>query len=165
MLDFHAFLWYLMCYQQKGALKMKWNVIIQDSKTGYFKSYNIFEYPDFRISMENLFKRQYPQERFLSELDQEIHHYFRAKIEWEMCITAWPPHINSKEISRIISDYHINRSTEQPLPKQIHVNVTKCYKIDVYSQLRANWERFADYMLSENQKYVTSLITNPHSLD
>ena len=26
---------------------MKWNVIIQDSKTGNFKSYNIFEYPDF----------------------------------------------------------------------------------------------------------------------
>lgn len=144
---------------------MKWNVILQDSKTGKFKSYNIFEYPDFRISLENLFKRQYPQERFLSELDQEIHHYFRVKIEWEMFITAWPPHINSDEISRIISDYQINRSPKQPLPEQIHVNVTKCHKIDVYSQLRANWERFADYMWNENQKYVTSLITNPHSLD
>ena len=144
---------------------MKWNVILQDSQTGNFKSYNIFEYPDFRISMEKLFKRRYPQERFLSELDQEIHHYFRAKIEWEMFITAWPPYINSEEISRIISDYHINRAPEQPLPEQIHVNVTKCYKIDVYSQLRANWERFAEYMWSECQKYVTSLITNPHSLD
>ena len=98
---------------------MKWNVFSQDSKTGKFKSYNIFEYPDFRISMENLFKRQYPQERFLSEIDQEIHHYFRAKIEWEMFITAWPPHINSEEISRIISEYFINRSPKQPLPEQI----------------------------------------------
>ena len=115
--------------------------------------------------MENLFKRQYPQERFLSELDQEIHHYFRAKIEWEIFITAWPPLIDSDEISRIISEYHINRSPEQKLPEHIDVNVTKYYKIYVYSQLRANWERFADYMWSENQKYVTSLITNPHSLD
>ena len=144
---------------------MKWNVILQDSKTGNFKPYNIFEYPDFRISMENLFKRQYPQERFLSELDQEIHHYFRAKIEWEMFITAWPPHINSDEILKIISEYHLNRPPEQALPERIALNVSKWYKIDVYSQLRANWERFADYMLSENQKYVTSLITNPHSLD
>ena len=144
---------------------MKWNVILQDPRTGDFKLYNIFEYPDFRISMENLFKRQYPQERFLSELDQEIHHYFRAKIEWEMFITAWPPYINSEEISRIIYDYHINRSPKQPLPERIAVNVSKRYKIDVYSRLRANWERFADYMWSENQKYVTSLITNSHSLD
>jgi len=144
---------------------MKWNVILQDSKTGNFKSYNIFVYPDFRISMENHFKRQYPQERFLSELDQEIHHYFRAKIEWEIFITAWPPHINSGEISRIISEYHINRSSEQALPERINVNTTKWHKIDVYSQLRANWERFADYLWSENQKYVTSLIANPQSLD
>ena len=101
----------------------------------------------------------------MNELDQEIHYFFRVKIEWEMFITAWPPHIDSDEISRIISEYHINRSPEQPLPEQIHVNVTKYHKIDVYSQLRANWERFADYMWDENQKYVTSLITNPHSLD
>ena len=101
----------------------------------------------------------------MNELDQEIHYFFRAKIEWEMFIAACPTHINSEEISRIISEYHINRSPGQPLPEQIHVNVTKCHKIDVYSQLRANWERFADYMWDENQKYVTSLITNPHSLD
>ena len=82
-----------------------------------------------------------------------------------MFITAWPPHINSEEISRIISEYHINRSPEQLLPERIAVNVTKRYKIDVYSLLRMNRERFADYMWSENQKYVTSLITNPHSLD
>jgi len=82
-----------------------------------------------------------------------------------MFITAWPPHINSEEISRIISEYHINRSPEQLLPERIAVNVTKRYKIDVYRQLRANWERFADYMWGENQKYVTSLITNPQSLD
>jgi len=144
---------------------MKWNVILQDSKTGKFKSYNIFEYPDFRISMENLFKRQYPQERFLSELDQEVHYFFLAKIEWEIFITTWPPHINAEEISRIISEYHVNRPSEQALPERIAVNVSKWYKIDVYSQLRVNWECFADYMWSENQKYVTSLITNPHSLD
>ena len=130
---------------------MKWNVILQDSQTGNFKSYNIFKYPDFRISMETLFKQQYPQKRFLSEIDQEIHHYFRAKIEWEMFITACPPYINSDEISRIISEYFINRSPEQPLPEQILVNVTKCYKIDIYSQLRTNWERFADYMWRESQ--------------
>ena len=43
---------------------MKWNVILQDTTTGKFQPYNIFEYRDFRLSMENLFKKQYPEERF-----------------------------------------------------------------------------------------------------
>ena len=144
---------------------MKWNVILQDSQTGHLKPYNIFEYPDFRLAIENLFKQQYPKERFWKELDQEVHYFFRAKIEWEIFITTWPPHIDTEEISRIISECHINRPPEQALPERIAVNVSKWYKIDVYSQLRMNRERSANYMWSENQKYVTSLITNPHSLD
>ena len=47
---------------------------------------------------------------------------------------------------------HINRTPEQRLPERIDVNVTKWYKIDVYNQLQANWERFADYMWTESQK-------------
>ena len=54
---------------------MKWNVILQDTATGKFQPYNIFEYRDFRLSMENLFKKQYPEEHFLKELDLEIHYY------------------------------------------------------------------------------------------
>ncbi len=76
---------------------MKWNVFLQDSQTGKFKPYNIFEHLEFRLSMENLFKKQYPKERFLNELDQEIHYFFWAKIEWEVFITTWPPYIDAKE--------------------------------------------------------------------
>ena len=39
---------------------MKWNVFLQDSQTGKFKPYNIFDNQDFRLSAENLFKKQYP---------------------------------------------------------------------------------------------------------
>ena len=138
--------------KKKEGFKMKWNVFLQDSQTGKFKPYNIFDNQDFRLSAENLFKKQYPKERFLNELDQEIHYFFWAKIEWEVFITTWPPYIDAKEISRIISEYHINRTPEQRLPERIDVNVTKWYKIDVYNQLRANWERFADYMWTESQK-------------
>ena len=78
---------------------MKWNVILKDTKTGKFQPYNIFEYRDFRLSIENLFKKQYPEERFLKELDLEIHYFFWAKIEWEIFITAWPPYISKNEIN------------------------------------------------------------------
>ena len=88
---------------------MKWNVFLQDSQTGKFKPYNIFDNQDFRLSAENLFKKQYPKERFLNELDQEIHYFFWAKIEWEVFITTWPPYIDAKEIS--LSLIHISEPT------------------------------------------------------
>ena len=83
----------------------------------------------FRLSIENLFKKQYPEERFLKELDLEIHYFFWAKIEWEIFITAWPPYISKNEINRIISEYHINRPLEQELPERIDVQVLKYQKI------------------------------------
>ena len=131
---------------------MKWNVILRDYETGKLKPYNIFEHEAFRLAIEKLFERQYPKDRFLKELDQEARYYFWAQIEWEIFITTWPPYIDAEEICRLISEYHINRPPEQPLPEHIDVNVTKWYKIDVYSQLRANWERFADYVWRESQK-------------
>ena len=91
----------------------------------------------------------------MRELDLEIHYFFWAKIEWEISITAWPPYIGKDEINRIISEYHINRLPEQALPERISVKALKCQKIDVYKQLRANWERFSEYMWMESQKYVT----------
>ena len=114
--------------------------------------YNIFEHEAFRLAIEKLFERQYPKDRFFKELDQEARYYFWAQIEWEFFITTWPPYIDAEEISRIISEYHIHRPPEQALPEYIDVNVAKWYKIDAYSQLRANWERFADYMWRESQK-------------
>ena len=131
---------------------MKWNVILQDAATGKFQPYNIFEYRDFRLSMENLFKKQYPEERFLKELDFEIHYFFWAKIEWEIFIATPSNYIDKEEISRIISEYHVNRPSEQEIPEHIGVNVMKYQKIDVYRQLRDNWERFSEYMWRESQR-------------
>ena len=130
---------------------MKWNVILKDSQTGRFQPYNIFECRDFRAAVEKIFEKRYPKERFLKELDQTCHYFFWAKIEWEIFVTPWPPNINAEEISRIISEYHINRPEDQSLPERVAVNITKCYKVDVYRQLHDNWERFADYMWRESQ--------------
>ena len=133
---------------------MKWNVIQRDTQTqtGKFRSYNIFEHPGFRLSMEDIFRKQYTKERFLKELDQQIRCFFRANDEGEIFITTWPPYIDAVEISRLISEYHFNHSREQAPPEQIDVNVEKRYKIDVYGQLCANWDRFAGYMWGEPEK-------------
>ena len=75
-----------------------------------------------------LFKKRYTKERFLLELEHEADYFFRAQIEWEM---LFPP---------------------MNIAKHSKYNALAWYKIDVYEQLRVNWERFADYMWAECQK-------------
>ena len=131
---------------------MKWNVILKNYSNGNLMCYNIFDDVEFRMNIEKLFERKYDQKRFLEELDLEVRHSFWAKIEWEMFFTTWPPYIGAKEIERIITEYHINRKPGEPLPDKIEVTLEHFRKIDVYTQLRANWERFSDYVWRESQR-------------
>ena len=131
---------------------MKWNVILKNYKTDKLCAFNIFDDVEFRINIEQLFERKYDKKRFLEELDLEARHSFEAKIEWETFFTTWPPYIAQDEIERIINEYHINRQPGVPLPDKIRVTTEHYRKIDVYAQLRANWERFSDYVWKESQR-------------
>ena len=130
---------------------MKWNVILKNYSTGKLYAFNIFENVEFRMNIEKLIERKYDRERFEKELDGEAHYSFWAKSEWETIFTTWPPYIDAEEIERIINEYHINRNPGEPLPERVDVNLESKYKIDVYAQLRANWDRFVDYVWRVSQ--------------
>lgn len=131
---------------------MKWNVIVRDITTGTIGPYNIFDCADFRIAVEKIRAQKYDKIRFLEELDREADYCFRAQIEWETFFTTWPPYIGAEEINRIITEFYLNREQGIPLPERAEVNLETKHKIDVYAQLRANWERFSDYVWKEGQK-------------
>ena len=131
---------------------MKWNVILKNYKSGNLCAFNIFDDVEFRMNIEKLFERKYDKKRFLEELDRAAHYSFWAKIEWESIFTTWPPYIAKDEIERIINEYHINRKQGEPLPDKIKVTPEHYLKIDVYAQLRANWDRFSDYVWKESQR-------------
>lgn len=131
---------------------MKWNVILKKDRSGELCSFNVFDDAEFRMNIEKLFERKYDKKRFLEELDREAHYSFWAKIEWETIFTTWPPYITKDEIERIINAYHVNRNPGEPLPDKIEVTPEHFRKIDVYAQLRANWERFSDYVWRESQR-------------
>ena len=131
---------------------MKWNVIVKDLSTGRIGPYNIFDCSDFRIAVEKIIAQKYDKTHFLDELDREADYCFRAQIEWETFFTTWPPYIGKEEINRIIKEFYLNREQGVPLPERTEVNLETKHRIDVYAQLRANWERFSDYMWKEGQK-------------
>lgn len=131
---------------------MQWNVIFRDLKTGRLKPFNVFENASFRLAVEQLIAKKYDRLRFIKELNSEAHYHFWAKCEWELLFTTWPPRINAEEIKRIIREYHTERKPGEALPQLIDVTPETRYKIDVYAQLQANWDRFADYVWKESQK-------------
>ncbi len=131
---------------------MKWNVILENYSTERLYAFNVFDDTEFRANVEKLFEKKYDRKRFEEELDLKAHYSFWAKIEWETIFTTWPPHIDANEIERIIDEYYINHKKDEPLPDKINVRPEKYRKIDVYDQLRANWDRFADYVWKESQK-------------
>lgn len=131
---------------------MKWNVILENYSTERLYAFNVFDDTEFRTNIEKLFEQKYDRKRFEEELDRQAHYSFWAKVEWETIFTTWPPYIDAKEIERIIDEYYINRKPGEPLPDKVDVRLKKYQKIDVYAQLRANWDRFADYVWKESQK-------------
>ena len=131
---------------------MKWNVLLKNYTTGKLYAFNIFDDYEFNKNIETLIEREYDKERFLKELDLEAKYSFWAKSEWETIFTTWPPYIEVEELQRLIKEYHTDLKPGEKAPERIDVNLDSYHKIDVYHQLRANWDRFADYMWSVAQQ-------------
>ena len=74
------------------------------------------------------------------------------KLSGKLFSQPCPPYIGAEEINRIIKEFYLNREQGVPMPERIEVNLETQHRIDVYAQLRANWERFSDYMWKEGAK-------------
>ena len=56
--------------------------------------------------------------------------------------------IDSKELNRLITDCYLKRTIAEPPLRCNHVNLSDAEKIDVYEQVRLNWDEFVDYVWS-----------------
>ena len=130
---------------------MKWNVILRTDSKGDLGVYNVFDDTAFRLAVEEIFAKKLERKKFLEALDREAYFHYGDKVEWETLLTTWPPYIDENELDRLIAEFHTNRQPSEPLPERIYVTPDKKIKIDVYQQLRANWQRFSDYVWREGQ--------------
>lgn len=95
--------------------------------------------------MGNLFKNGEEKAYIFSALETEA---YWSKAEWELVITDTQPHIDSKELNRLITDCYLKRTVAEPPLLFSHVNLSDAEKIDVYEQVRLNWDEFVDYVWS-----------------
>lgn len=97
---------------------LTWNVYIENINQKKIEIYNIFSY----YGLEESFKKIKEEcngnkSEFAEKVDRALVYRFWAKCEWEIILSDWPP-----------SD-KFNKE-----------------KIDVYDQVRLNWDIFIDYV-------------------
>ena len=95
----------------------EWNVIYHSWNKNEITTFNIFDHSSFNDEVVKLLKKCKTREQFYEELRHPLMYYFWSKSEWEILISPW---IGDRDKETI--------------------------KVDVYWQIRNNYDRFVDYV-------------------
>ena len=98
---------------------MEWNVYYYDINRKEISIYNIFEHGSFKQEFDTLAQLDTSKEEFADELKRMLMYYFWSKCEWETVLKPW------------VGDMNVGK------------------KIDVYEQIKINWDKFVDYCWKE----------------
>ena len=98
---------------------MKWFVFVESVNRKEIYEMNVFDHGGFTADLEKFLKKRPTREELSEELRHITMYYFWSKCEWEVLLTSW---------------VHGGRDDAPKL------------KIDVYYQLKMNWDHFVDYV-------------------
>ena len=162
---------------------IEWNVFNEDINSKKIVKFNVFNHFGFLTDIIKMFKDvkkeqdRYRKENKLSgELTlkqyNEYEKYmlgfedaylntvcmrtFGSKSEYETTLTSWPPYITDDELSRLNKEFteHVLKYAKHP--KVLNINPYVNEKIDIYYQLKLNWEIFKNYIFC-NKKEIKKL--------
>lgn len=99
---------------------MEWNVYYYDINRKQITTFNIFRHGRFREDVQEYLCKYNDKTEFAENVRHSLSYFFRCKSEYEILIRAWCGSDGDKEV-----------------------------KIDVYSQVMLNFDRFIDYVWSQ----------------
>ncbi|MEE1504105.1 MAG: hypothetical protein UGF89_07680 [Acutalibacteraceae bacterium] len=132
----------------KQYKQMKWFVYCCSANNKEIKEYNIFNHSGFYDDVVKKLKKCETKEEFAEELRRELFYYYGSKCEWEIIITDWPTHIDTNELNRLNAEREETNKKYNRDPYSLCVEPKVAKKVDVYSQVRNNWDVFVDYVWS-----------------
>lgn len=100
-----------------------WNVFYHNANADRIEMFNIFEHSGLMKDLQKHYKECKTKEQFAEELRSSLMYYFRSKCEWEVLITPWCGSRKNESI-----------------------------KVDVYWQIKNNWEPFVDYVWNTKKR-------------
>lgn len=102
---------------------LTWNVYVGNFNARKIERHNVFDHWKFREDcIENRKKNGKDREAFAERLKRDLMYYYWSKCEWEVIVSHWPSGENFRD-----------------------------EKIDVYDQVRLNWDHFADYVWNHKE--------------
>lgn len=102
---------------------LEWNVYYHSSDGDKIETHNVFNHWRFHNDLCSLVKEYKNKEEFDRELRRCMMYYYWSKCEWEILVSPW-----------------------------IGSNKSKSIKIDVYDQVKNNWNIFVDYVWNNRDK-------------
>lgn len=108
---------------------LEWYVYLEDINKRIIITYNVFNHYSFYEDLKKIIKKYKTIEDFSKELKRICMYYFWSKCEYEIILTCWPKWDKFKE-----------------------------EKIDVYSQLNLNWDKFVNYIWENKKKILKNEI-------
>lgn len=121
------------------------------NKADTIEPYDVFKHGRFVEDVRDALKSCPTRDQFEAELGRAAMYNFWAKCEYEIVLTSWPYGVNKSNIEKAakeLEDYAL-RWGHYPLRVGIDLEVSE--KIDIYDQLRLNWDRFVDYVWSAKE--------------
>lgn len=134
--------------------KLVWNVFNEEN--GEIVPINIFEYnwvflKDGLLEAKKKYKNNF--EAFADHIRRWLSHEYWSRSEYETIITSWPPYIESDELDRLNKEKEIRLEKYGNFYREaVVLNVS--HKIDIYTQIMMNWDRFIDYIWN-NKHLIT----------
>lgn len=127
-------------------MKLEWNVYVKEQETIYVR--NIFNLSSrFNDSLDKLRKEYLKShledfEWFSKELRSIVMYSYWAKCEYEIGLTSWPSYVTREAVKNV-----------EDTPSGNIMLFPKIYeKIDIYDQLKLNWNQFARYVFDNIKK-------------
>ena len=115
------------------------------------EKFNIFDHGRFFEDIKKDLKKYDTKEEFAERLRGHLFYYYGSKCEWEVVITSWVPYITMSELDRLNAECEETLKKYNREPYRLYVNPDVGKKIDVYEQVRLNWDLFVDYVWSHKR--------------
>lgn len=81
----------------------------------------------------------YKNGKFSEALNALLMRRYWSRCEYEVVITSWPPRISPQEVERLSAE-------KKSLYGHLCPNLEIEEKVDIYSQIKLNWNIFVDYI-------------------
>lgn len=143
--------------------KLVWNVIDFDFNANKIIVKNLFEM-NWTFLKGLLYAKKHHSDNFKDFAEcvrSELQYELWSRAEYEFIACGWPADtsVTQKDLDKI--QYDLNKEKERLIKKgytwdaKIDIGYpSPSYKIDVYTQVMMNWDRFIDYLWN-NKKLIT----------